>query len=229
MRARDLLEIPQPGHFAGAYLAEVESLDDPESLSRVKVRLLSFDGVTDHDGPIWARVAAPFAGAKRGAFLLPDVGDEVLVVFLQGDSRLPIIVGGLWNGTSKPPGSISGGQHLQKVICSKNGVKITLDDTSGQEQLILETPGKQKVTLKDGPGSITIEDSNQNSIKLEASGITVTAAATVTINAAQIKASAGMVTVDTALAKFSGVVKCEVLQATSVISTSYTPGAGNIW
>lgn len=229
MRTRDFFDVPTPGFFPGAHLAVVESLNDPDSRSRVQVRLLDCDGVADHDGPIWARVAAPFAGSNRGAYLLPDVGDEVLVVFLQGDSRLPIIVGGLWNGSSPPPGSITNGQHLKKVIRSKNGVQITLDDTQGQEQFIVETPGKQRLTLKDGPGAITLEDSNSNSIKLEASGITITAAANVTVNAAQIKASAGMVTVDTAFAKFSGVVKCETLIATTVISTAYTPGAGNIW
>ena len=44
-----------------------------------------------------------------------------------------------------------------------------------------------------------------------------------------VEVSAGMVTVDAAMARFSGIVKCETLISTSVISTSYTPGAGNIW
>lgn len=229
MRARQLFEIATPGVHFGGHLAKVVSLDDPDRRNRVQIRLLNFDGVADHDGPIWARVAAPFAGSDRGAFLLPDLGDEVFVIFVNGDSRLPVIVGGLWNGDSTAPANISGGRNRLKVIRSKKGVTVTLDDQDGQEQFIAETPGGQKVTLKDGPGSILIEDSNGNSVKLESAGVTITAAATVTVNAAQVKISAGMVTVDTALAKFSGVVKCEVLQATSVIGTSYTPGAGNIW
>jgi hypothetical protein len=61
------------------------------------------------------------------------------------------------------------------------------------------------------------------------SGITIQAAAKVKVQAATVEVSAGTVTVDTAMATFSGVVKCEVLISTSVISTSYTPGAGNIW
>ncbi|MDD2668672.1 MAG: type IV secretion protein Rhs, partial [Zoogloea sp.] len=116
-----------------------------------------------------------------------------------------------------------------KVIRSKNGVKLTLDDQQGQESFIVETPGGQKITLKDGPGSIVIEDASGNSIKLETSGITITAAAKVTVKAPQVDVSAGMVKVDAAIAKFSGIVKCETLIATSVVSTSYTPGAGNIW
>lgn len=212
-----------------SYLGQVVSLDDPKSLNRVQVRLIGFDDCTNQDAPLWARVVCPFAGRDRGAFLMPDLGDEVLVVFHNGDPSYPLIVGGLWNGASTAPADLSGGENRYKVIRSKNGVKLTLDDQQGQESFIVETPGGQKITLKDGPGSITVEDANGNSIKLDSSGITVNAAANVKVTAAKVDVSAGMVNVDAAMAKFSGVVKCETLISTSVISTSYTPGAGNIW
>jgi uncharacterized protein involved in type VI secretion and phage assembly len=218
-----------PAWLHASYLARVASLDDPERQNRVQVRLIAFDDCTGQDAPLWARVVCPFAGKDRGAFLMPDVDDEVLVVFHNGDPSYPLVLGGLWNGSSTAPADLAGGQNRYKVIRSKNGVKLTLDDQQGQETFIVETPGGQKITLKDGPGKVTIEDSNGNSIKLETSGITITAAAKVTVNAAKVDVSAGMVNVDTAIAKFSGVVKCETLIATSVISTSYTPGAGNIW
>jgi hypothetical protein len=108
-------------------------------------------------------------------------------------------------------------------------VQITLDDQDGQEKLLLETPGGQKVTLKDGPGSIELADSNGNTVKLEAAGITLTASAKVTIQASMIAMSAGMVTVDAGMSKFSGVVQADTVITNSVISASYTPGAGNIW
>lgn len=228
-RARDVLEIPLAGLFNGGYLATVESLNDPDSRSRVQVRILSFDGVDGHDGPIWARVACPFAGDNRGAFLLPDVGDEVFVIFVNGDPRMPIVVGGLWNGSASPPETISGGRNRRKVIRSKNGVKLTLDDQDGQEQFIVETPGGQKITLKDGPGAIVIEDANGNSAKLETSGVTVTTSAKATLNASTVEVSAGMVTVNSGLSKFSGVVQADTVITNTVISSTYTPGAGNIW
>ena len=187
------------------------NLDDPDSLSRVQLRVLNFDGVDSHDGPIWARVACAFAGNNRGSFLLPDVGDEVLVVFVNGDPRFPIVVGGLWNGSSTAPETISGGRNRKKVIRSKNGVKLTLDDQDGQEQFIAETPGGQKITLKDGPGAVWIEDSNGNSVKLETAGITVTASAKVTVNASTVEISAGMVTVNAGLSRFSGVVQADTV------------------
>ena len=227
---RDPVFAPPPAWTHGGFLARVVSLDDPERRNRVQVRLLAFDAVAQQDAPLWARVVAPFAGDDRGAFFLPDVDDEVLVVFVQGDARYPLIVGGLWNGAAQSPADIeSGGQNRYKRIKSKNGIVITLDDQSGQETLQLETPGGQKLTLKDGPGTVTIEDSNGNSIKLEAAGITVQASAKVKVQASQVEVSAGMVKVDTAMATFTGMVKCEVLQATTVIGTSYTPGAGNVW
>jgi len=228
-RARELLEIPFAGLFTGGYLAEVINLDDPESLSRVQLRVLNFDGVDSHDGPIWARVACAFAGNNRGSFLLPDVGDEVLVVFVNGDPRFPVVVGGLWNGSSTSPETISGGRNRKKVIRSKNGVKLTLDDQDGQEQFIAETPGGQKITLKDGPGAVWIEDSNGNSVKLETAGITVTASAKVTVNASTVEISAGMVTVNAGMSRFNGVVQADTVITNTVVSSVYTPGAGNIW
>lgn len=227
---RDPVFSPPPAWTYGGFLAKVVSLDDPDRRNRVQVRLLAFDAVAQQDAPLWARVVAPFAGDDRGAFFLPDVDDEVLVVFVQGDARYPLIVGGLWNGAAQSPADIeSGGQNRFKRIKSKNGIVVTLDDQSGQETLTLETPGGQKLTLKDGPGTATLEDSNGNSIKLEAAGITVQASAKVKVQAAQVEVTAGMVKVDTAMATFTGMVKCEVLQATTVIGTSYTPGAGNVW
>jgi hypothetical protein len=93
----------------------------------------------------------------------------------------------------------------------------------------METPGGQKVTLQDGPGIITVEDSNGNSVKLESAGITINASAKVTVNASQLAITAGMVTVDAGLSKFSGVVQADTVISNSVVSASYTPGAGNIW
>ena len=229
-RSRQQFEIATPGRFSGTYLAKVIDISDPDNRSRVKIRLFNFDGVEGHDGPVWARVALPFAGSNRGVFFIPDVDDEVLVTFVNGDPRHPVVIGGLWNGNADPPASISNGRNQQKVIRSKNGVKVTLEDQDGQEKFIAETPGGQKITLKDGPGAVTIEDSNGNSVKLETAGITVDAASRVNITAgAQVSVTAGMVSVDAGMSRFSGVVQCDTLISNTVVSATYTPGAGNIW
>jgi len=218
------------GRWYGVAPATVTDIKDPDGQGRVKVKLpwSPDDGGQNYEA--WARIATLFAGGKRGSWFIPDVDDEVLVAFEHGDPRRPYVLGGLWNGRDAPPESMDGGgKNYKKVIRSRNGVKITLDDQDGQESLKLETPGGQKLTMKDGPGAVTVEDSNGNSVKLETSGITVTASAKVTINASQVAISAGMVTVDAGMSKFSGVVQADTIISNSVISASYTPGAGNIW
>ena len=101
---------------------------------------------------------------------------------------------------------------------------ITLDDAAGHETLTLETPGGQRVTLADGPGQIDVQDSNGNSVTLETSGVTVTASAKVTVEASRSRSTAGMVTVNAGMSKFSGVVQADTVITNSVVSSSYTPG-----
>jgi len=154
----------------------------------------------------------------------------VLVAFEAGDTRRPYVDGALWNGSDKAPESMDGGgKNYKKVLRSRNGVKVTLDDTDGQEKFIAETPGGQKFTLKDGPGTVEIVDSNGNSIKLEPSGITINASAKVTVTASLLEVNASMVTVNAGMSKFSGVVQADTMITNSIIAASYTPGAGNIW
>ncbi len=218
------------GRWYGVFPAIVSDIKDPDGQGRVKITLpWSPDSAGDRY-EAWARLATLMGGNNRGSWFVPDVNDEVLVTFEAGDPRHPYVVGGLWNGSDAPPESMDGaGNNFKKVLRSRNGVKVTLDDQDGQEKMILETPGGQKITLKDGPGAVEIVDSNGNSIKLETSGITITASAKVTINASMVEVSAGMVKVDAGMSKFSGVVQCDTLISNSVISASYTPGAGNIW
>ena len=224
----DLAMITQ--RWFGVFVGLVTDLRDPDGLGRVKVTL---PWSPDSDGSryeAWARVATLMAGKNRGSWFVPDVDDEVLIAFGGGDPRTPYVIGGLWNGTDNPPTSMDGGgQNQTKMIRSRNGVKITLDDTDGSERCVIETPGGQKMTLSDGPGVVTLADANGNTVKLETAGVTVTSSATVTVQASQVKVSAGTVTVNAGMSTFSGVVKADTVITNAVVSSSYTPGAGNIW
>jgi uncharacterized protein involved in type VI secretion and phage assembly len=218
------------GRWYGVYPALVTDIKDPDNQGRVKVSLPWSPDTSSAKYEAWARLATMMGGNNRGSWFVPDANDEVLVAFEGGDTRRPYVIGGLWNGTDKSPESMDGsGNNYKKVLRSRNGVKVTLDDQDGQEKFIAETPGGQKVTLKDGPGAVEIVDSNGNSVKLETSGVTITASAKVTVNAATMAISAGMVTVDAGMSKFSGVVQADTVISNSVVSASYTPGAGNIW
>lgn len=216
------------GHWYGVYPALVSDNNDPDGQGRVKITLPWSPDTGSERYEVWARLATMMGGNNRGTWFIPDTNDEVLVMFEAGDPRRPYVIGGLWNGKDSPPESMDS-NNTKKVIRSRNGVKVTLDDSDGQEKFIAETPGGQKVTLKDGPGAVWIEDSNGNSVKLETAGITVTASAKVTVNASMVEISASMVTVNAGMSKFSGVVQADTVISNTVISAAYTPGAGNIW
>jgi uncharacterized protein involved in type VI secretion and phage assembly len=218
------------GLWYGVYPALVSDIKDPDGQGRVKVTLPWAGDTGSSRYEAWARLATMMAGNNRGSWFVPDVNDEVLIAFEGGASHRPYVVGALWNGQDAAPASMDGsGQNNKKVLCSRNGVKLTLDDQQGQEKFIVETPGGQRITLKDGPGSVEIVDSNGNSVKLESSGVTVNASAKVTVSASVVEISAGTVTVNAGMSRFSGVVKADTVITNSVISSSYTPGAGNIW
>jgi uncharacterized protein involved in type VI secretion and phage assembly len=210
----------------GVYTASVLDNRDPEGLARVLVRVPGVDDASATRGA-WARVATLMAGQNRGTFFLPEVGDEVLVAFEHGDLRTPYVIGALWNAKSRPPAT-GRDATTTKMIKSRSGVTLRFSDDS-TSSLVIETPGGQRVSLQDGTGSVRIEDGNGNSITLGASGVTINASAKVTVNGSTVDVNASAVTVNTGLAKFSGVVQCDTLMSNSVISASYSPGAGNIW
>jgi uncharacterized protein involved in type VI secretion and phage assembly len=208
----------------GVYSASVVDNRDPDGLARVLVRVSAPTDVLA--GDLWARVATMMAGRNRGTWFVPEVGDEVLVAFERGEAKEAYVIGALWNAKARPP---TESPADVKLIRSRNGVTLRIREDRNNNALILETPGGQRITLQDNPGSVRIEDANGNAVVLSASGMTVNASATVTVNASRVELSAGLVTVNAGMSRFSGVVQCETMISNSVISASYSPGAGNIW
>lgn len=230
----DVLDTRTPrgygGLFHGVYAAVVRDVVDPDGQGRVRIELPWSPDPGGKSYQAWARLATMMAGADRGSWFVPDPGDEVLVAFEGGNPRRPYVLGALWNGRDAPPESMdSAGKNEKKTLRSRNGVVVTLDDKDGQESLVLETPGGQTVRLEDGPNRIEISDANGNTVELASSGITITSSAKVNVQASTVEVSAGMVTVNAGMSKFSGVVQADTVITNAVVSSSYTPGAGNIW
>jgi uncharacterized protein involved in type VI secretion and phage assembly len=150
-------------------------------------------------------------------------------VLKHGEARLPYAIGALWNARSRPPASAQDASSL-KLVRSRNGVSLRIRDDASNNSLVLETPGGQRITLQDGAASVRIEDANGNTVTMTASGVTVQASAAVTVRAGSaVEVNASMVTVNAGMSRFSGVVQCDTLVSNSVVSASYTPGAGNVW
>jgi uncharacterized protein involved in type VI secretion and phage assembly len=168
----------------GVVSAVVKSLDDPDGQGRVQ---LEFRHLPDGPASAWAPVAAALAGGGRGAFLMPEIEDEVLVSFDQGDFNHPFVVGFLWNGVDRPPETdpknrvilTPGGHTLRfedgdskKVILkSSSGNTITLDDSS--QKVTIETKGLLSLVLDDDAQSITLSGGGR-SLTMQAGTLRIT-------------------------------------------------------
>jgi uncharacterized protein involved in type VI secretion and phage assembly len=214
--------------YYGVYSATVMDINDPEYLGRVLMSL-PFLGSGGQRG-VWARLATLMAGKERGTWFLPEVGDEVLVVFEGGDARTPYVVGSLWNAENPPPEKMEAtGHNPVKSIHSRNGVVLSMYDLTGEEAFVLKTPGGQTLVLQDGKGgSVEIKDESGNQIRLSPSGIDVVASVKVSVNTSVLEVNAAMVEVNAGMSRFSGTVQVDTLITNSVISAMYSPGAGNI-
>jgi uncharacterized protein involved in type VI secretion and phage assembly len=219
-------ERPNVGPMHGTYLGRVVSISDPDSHTRVQVRLYNApSAVGDSDCAIWARVAVPFAGM----LYVPDVDEEVVVVFVGGDPRQPLVLGSLWSGGRAAPDQFGGDRVDRYVVKGKKGSLLTIkEDVDGQATITVQTPATDVSIVLNEQGSIQIQ-AGSNSVTLDSSGVTVTADQSVSVTGSQVEVTASQVTVNSAMSTFSGMVTCETLQATTVIAATYTPGAGNVW
>lgn len=144
----------QSQKISGVVVGVVSKNKDDEGLGRVKV---IFPWLSETEESQWARVACFMAGEKRGALFLPEVGDEVLVAFEQGDRDRPYVIGALWNGKDKPPKTNDNGKNNIRLIQSRSGHQIILDDTDGSEKIeITDKTGKNSIVWDAAENTITI-------------------------------------------------------------------------
>jgi uncharacterized protein involved in type VI secretion and phage assembly len=142
------------GRIYGVVVGVVTNNKDPEKLGRIKVK---FPWLSDADESNWARVSSPMAGPLRGIFFLPEIDDEVLVVFEHGLVHRPYVLGALWNKTDKPPEGNADGKNNLRIIKSRSGHTITLDDTDGKEKItVLDKTGKNKIEIDSSKNTITV-------------------------------------------------------------------------
>lgn len=146
--------VPRARSTDKRYYGVVEALvveNEGDDEGRVKVKFPWFDGgatVTE-----WCRVSQLYAGGGYGSVFVPEIGDEVLVAFVHGDMRFPIVLGGLYNGVDKPPTARTDGRD-QKIIRTKAGHEVLLDD--GAKEIRITTAEGGTVTVN-ADGSITLK------------------------------------------------------------------------
>jgi phage protein D len=192
----------EDARMPGLVVAIVTDNQDPNGQGRVKVRYpcLSADNASD-----WARIIAPGNGPDRGIQFVPEVNDEVLVGFEQGDVHHPYVLGGLWNGKDTPPRPssqiVSGGKVQQRIIKSRLGHTITLDDSDNSPSItIVDKTGKNVIKLESSSNNLTVSVDGDVSLKakgtvtIEGQSVQVKATNDLKLNgtSANVEAQAGL-------------------------------------
>ena len=207
---------------------QVSEVGDPDGKFRVKVRIHSHFDAENQAYEAWARVAVPVAGESYGTAFMPDVGDEVLVGFVAGDPARPVVLGSFYHGGAQPADDpVEGGAVKRWTLTGHRGTRVAIDE-SGSPTVTLETPGGVKLEITDAGSKVTCTN-GASTVTLEPAEVSVRTGGMVKVEATQVQVTAATVTVDAALSRFNGIVSCDVLQTNTVISSVYTPGAGNVW
>ena len=177
----DIIEKPAAGlvpAVQGLQIGVVTNIhEDPDGENRIRVKLPILDN--ENDG-VWARLTSPDAADSRGWFCLPEVGDEVIVGFLNDDPRDPVILGSVYS-SAKPPPLTAEEENKEKGYFSKSEMKFVFDDD--KVSVTTETPGGNKIILSEDEGSILIEDENGNKMEMTSDGISMESPGDININA----------------------------------------------
>jgi len=191
-----------PPERPGVVIGQVSDNRDPENLGRVR---LLFPWLADDFVSDWARTVQPGAGGKRGALVVPEVGDEVLVAFEHGSFQRPYVVGGLYNGVDKPAdGDVAlidanSGEVNRRSFVSRTGHRFEMIEAAGAASAVKIRTGDGKLTLDLDQQQTTITVHSDGTVTVEAkNGVTVDAGTgTLSLTGKDVKISAKSgVTVD---------------------------------
>ncbi len=152
------------GGIQGVVVGIVTDNEDPKNLGRVKLRFPWRDA---DDESYWARIATEMAGDAYGTYFLPEVDDEVLVAFENGDIHNPFVIGSLWNGKQKPPEQNKDGKNDIREIRSRSDHTIRFDDEK-EGSVTVQTSDGHKIVIDDKSETISIrDDGKKNTITLD--------------------------------------------------------------
>lgn len=178
---RDLVAPPASGLLPGVeglQIGVVMKLDeDPDGQSRVQVSVPILQAETEG---VWARLANFYASNSFGAFFIPEIGDEVILGYLNNDPSNPVILGSLYSSKQAPPYELTA-DNFTKAMVTKSQLKIEFDDDKKITTII--TPGGNQVVLSDDEKSISLQDQNDNKVELSPDGIVLDSPKDISITA----------------------------------------------
>lgn len=187
----------------GVFAGLIDDNQDPEHEGRVKVRFPWLDDATVSE---WCRVVQPYAGDGYGATFVPELGTEVLVAFVHGDMNEPVVIGGVYNGKDKPPAYRDGTRQDVKMLKTKAGHAVRLDDSAEARAVEIKTAGghtlrlddqEKKITITSSGGHTLVLDDRGNKLELAAAGgtgkLTIEASGKITLQGTIVTVSAQQV------------------------------------
>lgn len=203
----------------GLQIGVVVSSEDPEGEHRVQVRMPL---VSHEEEGTWARVATLDAGNERGFFFRPEVGDEVVLGFLNDDPRQAVILGML-HSSAKPAPLIGSDDNHEKIYQSRSKMKLYFDDD--KQVIQLETPSGNQISLSETDKAIKLADQNGNKIEMTPDGIVIESSKAIELKAGtEIKLESG-----TSLNIKAGTeLKLEGASGAEVSSTAITKVKGSL-
>lgn len=151
--------------------------EDPDGEDRILVQIPI---INNEEQGIWCRVSSLDAGENRGAFFRPEIGDEVIIGFINQDPNDSIVLGML-HSSAKPAPIVASDDNHEKGFITRSEMKILFDDD--KKILSLSTPAGKIITLDEDAGTIVVEDENSNILTMDSSGIVMESAGNIEIKA----------------------------------------------
>ena len=186
---RDINDAPSAGLVGGisglqiGIVVQLES--DPDGQDRIQVRIPVID--SNAQG-IWTRVASLDAGDNRGAFFMPEIGDEVIVGFINDDPRDAVVLGML-HSSNKPAPVTPSDANNEKGFTTRSKMHLSFNDDT--KTIVIDTPAGNSITIDEQSMKIEIKDQNQNKITMETSGISLESPMNIDIKAGAVLTLAG--------------------------------------
>lgn len=165
----EINDAPAAGLLAGVQGLQIGIVtqleNDPDGENRILVRMPIISG---SEQGIWTRVSTLDAGDQRGSFFLPEIGDEVIVGFINGDPDHSVVLG-MMNSSAKAAPLTAADVNHEKGFTTRSKMKFIFNDD--KKSVILETPAGKKITVDEDAGVIKLEDENSNTITMNPDGI----------------------------------------------------------
>lgn len=147
---------------------------------RVQVEIPMLNDTTEF---VWARLASFYASSSFGAYFYPEVNDEVILGFIDGNPAYPVVLGSMYSSSLTPADSVipSDSENNLKSLITRSQLQMQFDDENIVMTLV--TPNGNTIVLSDQDESITVTDQNSNQIQMNSDGITIQSSAAMTLKA----------------------------------------------